>query len=112
MVGDSLDSARREGDDLTSRLEYSAEGLHQTLESVWSRVQNLSAQAGGAKLVLRPKQEQLLRLLRDQRSLSPREIWDSLGVSKQGALDLVRPLIKAGLVSRVGTKKMGRYILK
>ena len=109
---DSLDATRREGEDLTSWLEYSAEGLHQTLERVWARVQNLSAQAGGAKLVLRPKQEQLLRLLRDQKSLSPREIWDSLGVSKQGALDLVRPLIKAGLVRRVGTKKMGRYILK
>jgi len=30
------------------------------------------------KLVLRPKQEQLLQLLRDQKSLTPREIWDAL----------------------------------
>jgi DNA-binding Lrp family transcriptional regulator len=42
----------------------------------------------------------------------PRELWDALGVSKQGALDLVRPLVKAGLVKRVGTKKTGCYILK
>jgi hypothetical protein len=34
-----------------------------------------------------------------------------LGVSKQGALDLLNPLIKAGLVKRVGTKKEGCYIL-
>ncbi|MDQ3115813.1 MAG: hypothetical protein M3Q86_04240 [Verrucomicrobiota bacterium] len=27
------------------------------------------------------------------------------------ALDLLRPLIKAGLVRRVGTKKSGRYVL-
>ena len=39
------------------------------------------------------------------------EIWDALGISKQGALDLLRPLIKAGLVKRVGTKKEGRYLL-
>jgi Fic family protein len=108
----ALDTARREGDDLTTWLEYSTEGLHVTLERVWSRVQKLSAQTSGEKLVLRPKQEQLLQLLRDHRSMTPREIWDAVGVSKQGALDLLRPLIKAGLVKRVGTKKAGRYILK
>jgi DNA-binding MarR family transcriptional regulator len=43
--------------------------------------------------------------------MAPGEIWAALGVSKQGALDLLRPLIKAGLVKRVGTKKTGRYIL-
>jgi DNA-binding MarR family transcriptional regulator len=63
------------------------------------------------KLVLRPKQEQLLQLLRDRKSLTPRELWGALGVSKQGALDLLRPLIQAGLVKRIGTQKTGRYIL-
>ena len=58
-----------------------------------------------------PKQEQLLHLLREHKAMTPREIWDSVGVSKQGALDLLRPLIKAGLVRRIGTKKSGRYVL-
>jgi Fic family protein len=102
---------RREKDDLTSWLEYSAEGLRRTLERVWTRIQKLSAHAGKTKLVLRPKQEQLLHLLREQKAMSPREIWDGIGVSKQGALDLLRPLIKAGLVRRIGTKKTGRYVL-
>ncbi len=44
--------------------------------------------------------------------MMPREIWNALGVSKQGALDLWRPLIKAGLVRRIGTKKTCRYVLK
>jgi Fic family protein len=109
---EALDAARREGENLTAWLEYTAEGLHTTLERVWSRVQTLSAEAGCHKLVLRPKQEQLLQLLRDRKSLSPREIWDAIGVSKQGALDLLRPLIKARIVKRIGTKKMGRYILR
>ena len=52
-----------------------------------------------------------MQLLRDHKSMTPREIWDALGVSKQGAMDLLRPLIKAGLVKRVGTKKAGQYIL-
>ena len=71
-----------------------------------------TASHSGAKLVLRPKQERLLQLLRVKGSLSPREIWDGLSVSKQGAADLLRPLIKAGLVKRVGTLKTGRYLLK
>ena len=108
---EALDRARREGEDLTKWLEYCAEGLLLTLERVWTRVQKLSAQPGQEKLVLRPKQEQLLQLLRDHKSMTPRELWDALGVSKQGTLDLLRPLIKAGLVKRVGTKKAGQYIL-
>jgi Fic family protein len=97
--------------DLTSWLEYCADGLRGTLERVWSRIQKLTARAGKAKLVLRPKQEQLLHLLREHKALTPRELWDAIGVSKQGALDLLRPLIKAGLVRRIGTKKTGRYVL-
>lgn len=97
---------------LTSWLEYSAEGLRGILERVWSRIQKLSAHAGKARLVLRPKQEQLLHLLRERKAMTPREIWDAIGVSKQGALDLLAPLIKAGLVRRIGTRKTGRYVLK
>ena len=69
------------------------------------------SRVGQEKLVLRPKQEQLLHLLRDNRGMTPRELWDALGVSKQGLLDLLRPLINAGLVKCVGTKKTGQYIL-
>jgi len=108
----ALQAVRQQGEDMTSWLEYSAEGLQQTLERVWQRVQQFTASRGGAKLVLRPKQEQLLQLLRARGSLTPRQVWDGLGISKQGAADLLRPLVKAGLVKRVGTLKSGRYVLK
>ena len=106
----ALDAVRRDGENLTGWLEYTAEGLLSTLERVWTRVQNLSV-LSTKKLVLRPKQEQLLQMLRDNKSMSPSEIWSALGISKQGALDLLNPLIDAGLVERVGSKKSGRYIL-
>jgi cell filamentation protein, protein adenylyltransferase len=108
---DELEKVRANDGELTSWLEYSAEGLRVTLERVWSRIQKLTARGGKAKLVLRPKQEQLLHLLREHKAMTPREIWDGVGLSKQGALDLLRPLIKAGLVRRIGTKKTGRYVL-
>jgi Fic family protein len=108
----ALQAVQENDGDLTSWLEYCAEGLQQTMERVWQRIQQLTAAYGKRKVVLRPRQEQLLQLLRVRGSLSPRELWDGLGVSKQGAMDLLRPLMKVGLVKRVGTLKNGRYILK
>jgi Fic family protein len=35
----------------------------------------------------------------------------ALGVSKQGAIKLMQPLLDAGLIQRVGTRKSGRYLL-
>jgi predicted transcriptional regulator len=43
--------------------------------------------------------------------MTPQEIWDALGVTKQGTMKLMQPLLDAGLVRRVGTRKTGRYIL-
>lgn len=107
----ALTAVRHEGEDLSGWLEYCAEGLRQTLERVWLRVQAFHVKSP-EKLVLRPKQERLLQLLRDHRSLAPTEIWEALDVSRQGAMDLLRPLIEAGLVEKVGTKKSGRYVLR
>lgn len=106
-----LEAVRKAGEDLTGWLEYCAEGLRRTLERAWLRVQALRRNPA-EKLILRPRQEELLRLLREKGSLAPRDIWDALGVSRQGAMDLLRPLLEAGLLEKVGGKKFGRYVLK
>jgi Fic family protein len=108
---EALNAVRKRGGHLTGWLEYTAEGLCLTLEKVWSRIQRLSAETHGKKIVLRPRQEKLLNLLRDHASMKPSEIWEALGVSRQGAMDLLKPLIEAGMVRRIGTKKSGKYIL-
>lgn len=107
----ALNAVRQEAEDMTGWLEYAAEGLLVTLDRVWTRVQKFSARSKQPKLVLRPKQEQLLQLLRDHKSMTPQEIWDALGVTRQGAIKLIQPLVDAGLVRRVGTRKSGRYLL-
>jgi Fic family protein len=107
----ALDGVRKAGEDLTAWLEYCAAGLRQTLERAWLRIQTFHV-TSAEKLVLRPRQEQLLHLLRDHGSMAPGEIWKALGVSRQGAMDLLRPLLDAGLVEKVGSKKMGRYGLR
>lgn len=107
----ALDAVRREGDDLTQWLEYSALGIKQTLERVWQRVQSFPLQSP-EKIVLTPRQQQLLQLLRDQNGLTPSQLWEALGVSRQAAMKLMRPLIDAGIIEKVGPKKSGRYTLK
>ncbi len=107
----ALDKVRKDGDDLSDWLEYCAVGLRQTLERAWLRIQTLQLKSSD-KVVLRPRQEQLLNLLRDHGSLAPGEIWKALDISRQGALDILRPLLDAGLVEKVGGKKMGRYALR
>ena len=106
-----LGAVRLQEGDLSDWLEYSADAIQVTLERVWDRVRRLEILAGKPKLILRPRQERLLRLLREQGALSPREIWDGIGVSRQGAMDLLRPLLKAGVIKKVGTKKSGKYTL-
>ena len=107
----ALDAVRVSGEDLTEWMEYCAEGLEKTLERVWLRVQSYSRKSQ-EKLVLRPKQELLLKLLLDHGSMSPAELWETLSVSRQGAMDLLRPLLDAGLVEKIGGKKTGKYSLR
>ena len=57
-------------------------------------------------------QRDTLKLLGTSGGMTPSELWAALKISKQGAMDLLRPLVKAGLVKRVGTLKTGRYVLK
>ena len=107
----ALAAVRQAGEDLTGWLEYCAAGLRQSLERAWLRIQTIQGKTT-VKLVLRPRQEQLLHLLRDHGRLTPSEIWKALGISRQGALDLLRPLLDAGLIEKVGGKKSGHYVLK
>lgn len=43
--------------------------------------------------------------------MTPKELREALRISKQGAMDLLNPLLEAGLVQRSGTRKSGRYSL-
>jgi len=44
--------------------------------------------------------------------MKPADIWAALKVSRQGAINLINPLIEAGLIIREGTRKTGCYRLK
>lgn len=104
------DVPKKHGGDLTAWLEYSAEGLRQSLERAWMRIQTIGV-GSGSKILIKPKQEKLLLLLRDHGTMAPKEIWDALGLSRQGAMDVINPLLEAGIIEKVGSKKTGQYQL-
>ncbi len=106
----ALDGVRRAGGDLSGWLEYAAEGIAKTLDDLWRRIQAVKASHGEEPVFLGPRQEKLLRLLDVEKGLAPREIWEALGVTRQGAAKLMKPLIEAGLIRRVGGKKTGKYV--
>jgi len=64
------------------------------------------------KLVLRPNQENLLQLLRDHGRMTSAQIWAAMPISRQSAMGLLRPLLDAGLVEKIGGKKTGHYALR
>lgn len=107
----ALAQVREAEEDLTQWLEYSARGLRHTLERVWKRVLRFQS-SHPDKLILSPKQERLLGLIADHGSLAPAEIRDLLGVSKQGAMNLLSPLLEAELVEKRGNAKTGKYFLR
>ncbi len=98
--------------DLTGWLEYSAEALHLILERVLERVEHLATKEIQGKIILSPKQEKLLHLLRDKGGLTPSKIWKALGISKQATMKILNPLLASGLIQRLGTRKSGKYVLR
>lgn len=107
----ALEAVRLQREDLTGWLEYCADGVRVTLEKAWLRVQAFQVNTP-TKPVLSPKRELLLKLLRDHGSMSPAELLEALGLSKQGNMKLLNPLLEAGLVDKIGNRKTGRYALK
>ncbi len=107
----ALAQVHKAGGVLSQWLEYSALGLRQTLEQVWKRVLRFQT-AHPEKIALTPKQEHLLGLIADHGNLAPAQIRKLLDVSKQGAMNVLNPLIQAGLVEKHGTNKSGKYRIR
>ena len=105
----ALDIVRKENEDLTSWLEFSAEAIEITLERVLSRIEAVRI-SEKMTITLSPKQERLLNLLQAG-PLGIREIQEQLNVTKQGAHFLFKPLLENGLIKRVGGHKTGKYVL-
>jgi len=107
----ALQRAQNEDHDLTGWVEFVAECINLALEKAWSRIELVSASKKGKKLVLTPKQEKLLSLLR-RGPLTIHQIQKELKVGKSGAHFILKILLGAEIVKRSGGHKTGKYQLK
>ena len=87
-----------------------AEAVLETLERVQKRVSALGL-AGKEPLSLTPRQEKLLRLLRERGPLAIRDVARALRVTPPGAHYVLKPLLRGGVVKTLGSHKTTRYLL-
>jgi len=91
----------RGNEDLTSWLEYCAEGLHQTLEKVWQRIQQWRPTWGTGNRPAAPPRA-IAQFAAGSGGASPREIW-------VGSVFRTRGDGFAASVDQIGTGKADRH---
>ncbi|MFA4844685.1 MAG: Fic family protein [Candidatus Margulisiibacteriota bacterium] len=105
-----LQQARALDGNLTHWIEYVAEGVVKTLKNVKARIEGLQVTAS-YPVNLSPKQEEVLRILRDNPALRVAEFKDQLNVTRARVNQILTPLIKSGLVMKEGESRATRYKL-
>jgi Fic family protein len=105
-----LQQARALDNNLTHWIEYVAEGVAQTLKNVKKRIEDLQVTASHP-VHLSPRQEEALRILRDNPSILGSQFTEQLHVSRARMNQLLTPLIKSGLVVKEGESRATRYKL-
>ncbi len=109
----AIRSVQETGGDLTGWIEFVADAVAVALERAWKRIEAIRGEnaAGGEALILTPKQERLLTLLRHS-PLGINDIMKELRVTtRAGAHHIIKPLVQHNLVARKGGHKTGRYVI-
>ena len=110
----AIRSVQETGGDLTGWIEFVANAVAVALERAWKRIEVIRRESGtsGEALILTPKQERLMTLLRHS-PLGINDIMKELRVkTRAGAHHILKPLIQHNLVARKGGHKTGKYVLR
>ena len=107
---EKIQQARDLDDDLTHWLEYVAEGIVDTLKKVQKRIETLQV-ASRSSIILSPRQEEVVRLLRDQVPLPVSQLIMRLKVSRARVNQILSPLVQQGIVIQEGKSRATRYRL-
>ncbi len=106
---DMIQQTRDMDDDYTHWVEYVAEGLMSSMETVQGRIKEGSLRL--ARVTLTPKQEELLALLRKYRVLGAAQICQSMNINRARVNQLIAPLVRGGIVHKEGAARAVRYQL-
>lgn len=109
---EKIQQARELDDDLTSWMEYIAEGVVQALGRTKGRIISLRLPAGAAgRMILSRRQEDVLRFLRDRGRTRAPEIEAAFKITRARVSQILKPLVEARLVLKEGHTRATTYRL-
>lgn len=106
----NLQRVQVEKEDISGWLEFFAETILETLERIEKRIMAIGT-IDKRPISLTLRQEKLLNTLREKGRLSVSDIAVSLKVSVPGVHYIMKPLLRHGLIAKLGLHKQTRYIL-
>ncbi|MBI2094847.1 MAG: Fic family protein [Candidatus Omnitrophica bacterium] len=104
---DMIQQTRDMDGDFTHWVEYVAQGLAWAHEDVQNRIKAGTLRLQGVTLT--PKQEELLALLERKGVLGAPEIGKAMKINRARVNQLIGPLVRLGIVTRVGAARAVRY---
>lgn len=95
--------------DYTHWVEYVAQGVLASVEKVVARVYDFVRDTQGQRIHLTPKQEEVLKLLKEEGLMTSAQICKIMKINRARVNQLVSPLVKAGIVFKEGATRGARY---
>lgn len=105
-----IEQARELDNNLTYWIEYVAEGIVKALKDTRKRIEDLQI-SSRYKILLSPRQEELLRILRDRPLSGAADLRKILKVTRARINQILSPLIIGGVVAKIGKGKSTKYKL-
>jgi Fic family protein len=108
---DKIQQARDLDGDLSFWLDYTAEGVVETLKKTRDRIGSLQVSAKAPRFQLTKRQEDVLRFLRDKGRAKAPELEAAFGLTRARIGQIIKPLVDAGLVIKEGETRATTYRL-
>lgn len=114
QYSDKLHSA--DSGNKTAWLEYFLEGIAFSLQAAHSRVEGLRKGSleeikGEKRILVTPREEEVLQIVLDKKAIKTKDIEESLSVTRQQAHALLHSLVGKGLLNKFGKTKSSYYRL-
>ncbi|VAW16138.1 hypothetical protein MNBD_BACTEROID05-467, partial [hydrothermal vent metagenome] len=108
---DMIQQTRDMDGDYSYWIDYVAEGLLDSVQEISDRLKTVRRTKGTKKVVLTPKQEELLNLLSEHGIMGSSQICECMKINRARVNQLIAPLVKVGIVIKEGTTRAVRYSL-
>jgi Fic family protein len=107
-----IQQARDLDDDLTDWLEYVAGGVVAALQNTRERIHSLQVSSKAPRTLLTRKQEEMLRFIRDKGRIRSPDAEKAFKLTRARVGQILKPLVRAGIVKQEGRRRGTTYRLR